>query len=522
MRGYRLLKQSGRIDLIAKVKEALTEQEFSLSAKDFSPCIMGAGCSYGEIVVRQYLLIRIGGLNLNQALLHALGKSDGKVIFPLPKEWRATISKYGFDVANIRSSLLWQIYIFGVWLYGVLQIAKVLFSGFKSLTQESKKLKRYVYFANLTSGNLPYGIHSQKSYDIVSWYLQWTGRAQSVEAVHHSVSNFPNKVVDGVDLVFQTQLLPPLFGWKPIAKYTVWSVISSFIALMECFRGRWWHALLLNQAALSSQVRFLAKSKLAHEYLFHNSGWIYRPLWTYEAEKKGSKITFYFYSTNCESFKSHNGYQPIPYGWKVMSWSRYLVWDKYQADFIRRSVIGKPNIVNVGPIWFQDANKKMPICKDIKIAVFDITPHRNSFYYILGLAQEFYTPHIVNKFLEDIVFLAKGNYSILWKRKRNVGVSAHPLYRSLASQIAMLENVILIDSEISAVNVIAQSDIVISMPFTSTALLARFMGKPTVYYDAKGITQKDDRAAHGIDIIIGKNELAGWLKYQTKKKSTFI
>jgi polysaccharide biosynthesis PFTS motif protein len=522
IRSYRVLKQSGQIDLIAKVKEALTEQKFSLSSKDFSPLLMGAGCSNGEIVVRQYLLIRIGGLRLNQALLYALGKSDGKVIFPLPKEWRTTISNYGFKVSNIRSAILWHLYIFGAWLYGLLQIIKVIFSGFKSLTQEPKKSKKYVYFANLSSGNLPHGVNDQNSYDIVSWYLQWSGQSKNVKAIHHSVTNSPNKVIDGIDLVFQAQILPALIGWKPVAKYTVWGVISSFIALMDCFRGRWWHALLLNQSAISAQVRFLSESKLACEYLFHNSGWIYRPLWTYEVEKKTSKITFYFYSTNCESFKSHNEYQPIPYGWKAMNWPRYLVWDKYQADFIRRSVEGKPNIVNVGPIWFQDANKKMPICKNIKIAVFDITPHRNSFYYTLGLAQEFYTPDIVNKFLEDIVLLANGNYSILWKRKRNVGASAHPLYRALASQLAMLENVILIDSEISAVKIIEQSDIVISIPFTSTALLARFMGRPTVYYDPKGITQKDDRAAHGIDIIIGRNELANWLKFQIKKKSTLV
>jgi len=31
------------------------------------------------------------------------------------------------------------------------------------------------------------------------------------------------------------------------------------------------------------------------------------------------------------------------------------------------------------------------------------------------------------------------------------------------------------------------------------------------------VTQKDDRAAHGIDIIIGKTELANWLNYHTKK-----
>ena len=521
MRGYRLLKQLNQIDLISRVKLALTEHQLNLTDKNFSPFLMGAGCAYGEIVVRQYLLLRIGGLNLNQALLFSLGKENGKVIYPLPKEWRVTISQHGFKVANIRSSLLWQLYIFGAWLYGIFQIAKIILSSLASLIQKPIKQKKYVYFSSLSSGNLPQGISGQKSYDIVSWYLQWKGKIKNIGAIHHSVSNVPTKLIGDVDLVFQQDILPSISGLKVIFSYVFWGIIASFIALLDCFRGRWWLALILNQAALSKQARCLEPEFLADEYLFHNSVWIYRPLWTYDAEKIGSKITFYFYSTNCESFKAHDGYQPIPYGWKAMNWSRYLVWDKYQAEFIRRSVHGKANIANVGPIWFTDTNKKLPFYDGIKIAVFDITPQRNSLYCALGLPKEFYTPNIVNKFLEDIVFLAKGNYLILWKRKRNIGALAHPLYRSLAHRLAKLCDVVLVDSEISAVKVIERSDIVISIPFTSTALIARSLGKPSAYYDPTGIIIKNDVAGHGIPVLSNYKELFDWVSEVCNAKKIY-
>ena len=512
MRGYRAIKQSGRTGIISKVKEALTEQSLGLTVKHFSSYLMGVnGYLVGEIVVRQYLLLRIGGFNLNQALLFALGKRGGKVIYPLPKEWRVTISQHGFKVANIRSSFLWQLYIFGAWLFGIFQIVKIILSSFISLISKPIKPKKHIYFANLSSGNLPPIDSSQKSYDIASWYLQWKGNIKNIGAIHHSVSNASTKLIGDVDLVFQQDILPSLSGLKVVFSYAFWGIIASFIALLDCFRGRWWHALILNQAALSKQVRCLQSEFLADEYLFHNSVWIYRPLWTYDAEKIGSKITFYFYSTNCESFKAHDGYQPIPYGWKAMNWSRYLVWDKYQADFIRRSVDGKANIANVGPIWFQDSNKKIPVCKGRKIAVFDVTPVRKSFYCTLGLSEEFYTPDIVNKFLEDIVLLAEKNYSILWKRKRNIGTSAHPLYRSLVNRLDMLKGVVLIDSEISAVKVIEQSDIVISIPFTSTALIARSLGKASAYYDPTGMIAKNDVAGHGIPLLSNYKELFHWV-----------
>ena len=130
MRGYRLLKELGQIHLISEVKESVTEQKLSLTDKSFSALLMGAGNSYGEIVVRQYLLIRIGGEGLNRALLSALSKGQGKVIYPLPKAWRTNISQHGFKVANIRSSLLWKLYIIAAWLYGVSQIVKIILSSF--------------------------------------------------------------------------------------------------------------------------------------------------------------------------------------------------------------------------------------------------------------------------------------------------------------------------------------------------------------------------------------------------------
>ena len=67
------------------------------------------------------------------------------------------------------------------------------------------------------------------------------------------------------------------------------------------------------------------------------------------------------------------------------------------------------------------------------------------------------------------------------------------------------------DSDLSAIQVIESSIAVISMPFTSTALVARELGKPSVYYDSSGLLQKNDRGAHGIPILIGQDELKDWL-----------
>lgn len=515
MRGYRALRHNGGIDRIAQVKQALTEHHLNLTRREFSPLLMGRGIEFGETVVRQYLLVRCGGLNLNQALLSALGKKDGVVVFYLPKEWRDILTQHGFRVAHVRSGILWQIYVGAVLSYGVLQIGKIIAAGLFARKDTKQVQKRYAAFADLGPGNLPQRIDGSQSHDVVSWYLQWPGRAADIEAVRHTVCNAPTVRVGEVDVLPARHVLPDLEGARAFVGYAIWGLRASIVATADCLRGRWWHALLLNQAALAAQVHTLPAASLARQYLFHNSGWMYRPLWTYEAEQRGSEILFYFYSTNCESFKRPEGYPPLLYGWKAMTWPRYLVWDEYQADFVRRAVGAQAEVSVVGPIWFQSSAAEMPRLEKPGVAIFDVTPFRQSRYCILGLDYDFYIPETSKEFLADIAEAAlRLNAVMLWKRKRKIGAMAHPQYRHFAERLSEQEHVLLVDPEISALRVVESSCAVVSMPYTSTALIAKAMGKPSVYYDPTGLLQRDDRAAHGIPILSGVAELSAWLSSQ--------
>lgn len=511
IRGYQSLRRSGQLDRITMVKQVLTECPLNLTNLNFSPILMGQGSDSGEIIVRQYLLIRIGGFNLNRALLRALGSKRNSVVFPLPNEWRNILKKHGFKVANIRSAVLWQFYVLALLLYGVVRIGKISFAGISFGRNAESQLKPYAYFVDLVHGNLPQERTDTKSYDVISWYLQRFGKAKNIEVVQHSVARALPVIVGGVEVFPCQGPLPSLMSTRAVCDYVLWGFHASLIAAVDCLRGRWWHALLLNQSALASQVRNLPEGSLAQEYLFHNSCWIYRPLWTYEAERRGSAIIFYFYSTNTEDFKRSSVYPPIPYGWKAMTWPRYLVWDKYQADFVRRSVRKSVTISVVGPIWFECKPLLMPQIKKPGIAVFDVTPQRLSSYCTFGIDYEFYIPRISKMFLEHIADKAQqADILMLWKGKRRIGSRAHPNYRQFAGKLSERSNVVTIDPDISALRLIESSCAVISMPFTSTALIARALGKPSIYYDPTGELQRDDRAAHGIEVIRGPEELRHW------------
>jgi polysaccharide biosynthesis PFTS motif protein len=269
---------------------------------------------------------------------------------------------------------------------------------------------------------------------------------------------------------------------------------------------------MLSEAVKAAQVRYLQPQMLARDYLFHNSNWIYRPLWSYEAERKGSRIIFYFYSTNCEKFKHGSVSNSLAYGWRAMSWQQYVVWDEYQLNFVRSAVGSEPHINVVGPIPFV-SGKKLP--QDLPanfIAVFDVQPMRDSIYQRLGIEFEYYVPRNAIRFLDDIqeVTLIAG-YNMVLKRKRNIEGKIHPAYESEIGRLGKTDNYIELDPDTSAIELIEKCKAVISAPYTSTAHIGKALGKPSIYYDPYGICEKDDYAAHGTQILSGKAELQEWL-----------
>lgn len=103
------------------------------------------------------------------------------------------------------------------------------------------------------------------------------------------------------------------------------------------------------------------------------------------------------------------------------------------------------------------------------------------------------------------------------KRKRHIGNLLNRKYRNLVEKLAESDNFISIDPDVAALRLIKEAEIVISMPFTATALIARAEGKLSVFYDPSGMVQKDDRAAHGIQVISGRTELEDWVKMSLDK-----
>lgn len=514
MRGYRHLKQSGGIGRLNALQYALTVTPLESCKGRCSQLVFGAAINNAELAIRQYLLVRVAFPKLNGAVLQALGNSGAGVVHYIPPDWRVIVREHGFEMSDLWSGLAWYGFVavrFGKGLINLVQIARS--SADQIVRGSQNRLGRYVFFDAMAVNNLPHPGIDGRSHDIFSWYEQWPGRVPEVDSLCHGISDAGPALANNIPLLGMGRPVPPLASAASLARFFAWGLMATGLAMFDLLRGRWWHALMLDDAATAALVRMQTQEKLGQEYLFNQSRSCYRPLYTYELDRRGAKSTFFFYSTNSEPLTRPAGRQTQLHTWQAMSWPRYLVWNNYQVEFVRRMVGDSAAMSVVGPIWFSTSAFEPPVMPETTIAVFDVQPMRKSFYGPQAAEVDYLVPSICNQFLSDCFYSIRANgASMAFKRKRQLNSKYHhPQYVRLIERMSRWDSVVTIDPDTSAYEVIERCSAVISMPFTSTAHIARELGKPTCFYDPTGIIQRDDRAAHGIRIIIGRDELQGWL-----------
>ena len=496
-KGYKQLKNDNKLDFLLKLVDILSRTKLNNTI-----VLKGFPCKHDfntELSIRQFLTVRVLGYSFNKAILYSIG-ANKPLRCPLPKEWRSALIKQEVQVDRLSCALLWQGYVFLLWAYGVIQ-------GLKSiiyLINSKKILREYVFFYDITKDSLP---TNSKTYNIVNWYLKWKEGVKNVDTIAHSAPNVSDYKYNNLQVSY-IDGLPNLEGIQ-IVRYFFLQVYLIFYSLFFIFIKPY-SAILLSELLKLLRVNLANDKELARDYLFHSSGPYYRPIWTYAAEDKGSRILFYFYSTNTENFKTKAGY-PIQRPRHLMSWSHYLVWDKFQTDFLKRFGHHKSIIEEVGPIWTSSSGGVIDVSLN-SIAVFDVTPNNEDVYVTLGLGSEYYIPKIVNQFLDDIYSVLEKNDVLMAHKIKRTNKNAHEEYMQNLKVLHKQTNYIEIDPDIDATQIIKKTKACISMPFTSTALIAKHEGKPSVFYDPSGITQADDRAAHGIPILVSIDELQQWVE----------
>ncbi len=518
MRGHRILASNGKLGIFNEINDKLQDIIFHRVINHSSKFIFRNNSDRSELIIRQYLLTYFSRVKLYKSILYSVGNNNSPIVHPMPSEWWDIIEESGFCISKTRSMVLFKAYVFMLYIYSFKYFVSHIFNSIKNIFRNEIFNINSVYFADLNITNLhPKDIYSDNG-NIISWYLNWEEKKDTIRKIFHNVRDREVYMYKGVAIDYRSTPIPLFKSLSSFYFFSIWFFCAFFLGLYHFIKGYWWNSIILNEASKAYSFEIIDKKFIYSKYFFHNSAWIYRPMWSYNAENFGSDIVFYFYSTNHELIKVNGEYPKYDRScWRVMSWSKYLVWDKYQYDFIKRNIINlSPEIIIVGPIFFSAQYFFLTETRKY-VAVFDVTPHRDCRYQSIGVSDYYYIPIIVNKFNNDIFDVLKNSgLLILHKQKRDIGNLIHKKYSREIQRLSRYDCFEIVASNTNVIDLVTKAELVISFPFTSTAIIAKELGKPSIYYDPTGNIDVNDRGAHGVPVISGYAKLYDWVSESLK------
>lgn len=507
MRGYRRLRAEHRTDAVEKLLIKLEETPLLPSHRRLSKLVTGDLDLPESLVVQQYCAHRLFRPMLVARLVEQVGAPDRPLRTPLPGAWQAALQGEGVRVDRLACSLLWQGYLLALLGYTWMDAARRLRLG------RGPDLSKAAYFSGLTAAQLPVAGAVGGSRDILSWFARKGPLPETTAWLAHSAAVPPGQHVPEAG-TFPVRHVPGPFRPAPALRAAATLLRLTAASLGWALSGAWWNRVLVHEAALRSEVASAAPGDLAGSYAFHNSAWLLRPLWTYEAEQKGAEVQFYFYSSFVNG-KAPDGTEFRNMQWGLCTWTRWLVWDVEMANFVRRRVGARCGTIDVvGPIDFSDSADPLPDIPTRSVAVFDVQPVRPALYAGLGLGFDYYRPEIATAFLSEVTATAGAlQRGVVLKRKRAHGRNViHRRYLDALNRLERGGNLVPASPALAASRLIERVDAVISAPFTSTGILAAHMGKPSCFYDPTGLIAADDRDARGLPVFHRPEQLATWLR----------
>ena len=494
--GYRKAKREKKLKELEVIKDEFSALKLEVYSEKL------------ELPLRQFLLRYLVSFRFNIAIFHAIN-DDRSIIYPLPKEWILLLRKKGFKVNFLLSSIL--LYILSVFFF--LKSFKTFFNYLIYFNDNFPK-SEYVYFNNLESRNLPND--ETNSFTILNWFRSEYKKKNDNISILLNLKFTENKHTKKCNICYSKYMFPPL-NFKKKIFFLLNFIQLIFKNLIHIILCDWQQLILSNEFIHRNYVRNTSKNKLANEYWFSISEFIYRPIWTYEIENC-SKIILFNYSGSFYGHKLLNEYLPEEVGIKSMNWPYIFQWSEKYMNFLKEKNKENIKFKLVKPIWWGDKNVSLNIKSNKKsIALFDSTP--SNFLRMCELNASLYRSNQCSKnFIKDIIKISKFyDLEVYYKIKKSFDRRYHSkVFQSYIDEIVKANKINFIDWEVSPFKLIKSTTINISIPFTSTALVGKFYNKPSCYYDPTMVLEENDRAAQDVELVKGEENLSKWIECNIK------
>ena len=252
------------------------------------------------------------------------------------------------------------------------------------------------------------------------------------------------------------------------------------------------NVLISKDIAIIKIAKFLNDNNFIESIVITTSTFQSQPIWMNGLNGRNFKLHMLWYSQNfipkvyVGEIESSN----LP-GAKYINVDEHWVWTNGFANYL--SSIGQTNKINiVDPIlWFlKESNKNIIASEVIKVVLFDIMPVKLG-NKTFASVNNYYTVDLMKKFITDITsvcnYLSKKynkKIKVLLKHKRPINKKSCAIeYIEYIDKLVNNGDIDLLDSSVNTFSVIEESCISFSIPYTSTAYVASYLKKPSIYYD---------------------------------------
>jgi len=275
---------------------------------------------------------------------------------------------------------------------------------------------------------------------------------------------------------------------------------------------------LFKDIAFLAAVEMLDKKKLIKNFIFTNSEYTTQELWLQElpAQQKSFTTHMIWYSANSIGLEYKLGPKFFEYpGMRLNAIEEHWVWNQENLEWIR-DLLKPKKIHNIGPMmWYLDKSVKTSRVKDkpFTVLVFDVPPlsdvHIQKNYS--DLIYYYYSESNVTKFIQDIVDIMdnlKVPCIIKLKTKREVSKSHSVKYFENINQLSHEGKIKLLSPHTDLFREISDSDVCISIPYTSPGYIAEALKIPSFFYDPMDIIDFSKRSLVSESVCLqSKDEL---------------
>jgi len=448
------------------------------SIKIFRSCNLISTLIFNERLVRNYTISRI---------------YEKRISYPIPPRYWSFFENNGISINKIISFLLWVVY--------------EILGSFKQVYSTLKKCFEWTLRQDIPPGSmLIIGLdekvltktsEDEKCFEVwLKRNLNFTGNIYGLNL--NNIDSYKTKIsnVSAANL-FDYRLRNFFIAFSKMFKFrfSVGELVLILRYFQEAYKFRF-----LNEANIQNMEIFIT---LASE------GWV-KPVWFSRVKLDSSRIIY----VNLSASSSPTTRNEIElFGWERLNqWHEVWALDAHQKYlFSARSIQSNSKAIAVGCPFWTDRLEPFIDSKDKGnyIAIFDIQPTRKflgwSGLYDCG----YFDTSSILKFITDIVEVSArlGKICVLKSKRNSPRYFDAGYYQGIEILGKEYKNFIYVDADIAPHRIIQDSLVTISVPFTSTAIIASELGVPSLFYDPIGKVLINDPSARGTHVVSGQTNL---------------